>query len=103
MRHAAQLQAFWKGCGILLAALLLVIGVPPRQAAATNPNQPVPYIEAIGPIAVAPGGALFTLTVTGSNFTATSQVFFNSAPHSLSVSLSTRIQLSCIIALGRNL
>lgn len=49
---------------------------PPPAAAVVN--QPVPYIEAIGPVAVAPGGALFTLTVTGSNFTATSQVFFNS-------------------------
>jgi IPT/TIG domain len=78
-RHAPSVrQAFWKGCGILLAALFLVIGIPPQQAAATSPNQPVPYIEAIGPVAVAPGGALFTFTITGGNFTATSQVFFNS-------------------------
>ncbi len=77
MRQGERLHAFWKGCGILFAAILLGLGVAPPQAVAI-PNQPVPYIEAIGPVAVAPGGALFTLTVTGSNFTATSQVFFNS-------------------------
>lgn len=77
MRHAVQLQAFWKSFGILLAAILLTMGVASPRAAATV-NQPVPFIEAIGPVAVVPGGALFTLTVTGGNFTATSNVFFNS-------------------------
>ncbi|MEQ1354731.1 MAG: FG-GAP-like repeat-containing protein, partial [Candidatus Acidiferrum sp.] len=76
MRHTAPLQAFWKTLGILSAAILFTMGIVSPRAAATV-NQPVPFIEAIGPVAVAPGGALFTLTVTGGNFTATSQVFFN--------------------------
>ncbi len=77
MRQAAQLRTFWKSFGILFTAIALTMAAVPPPAAAL-PTQPVPYIEAIGPVAVAPGGALFTLTVTGSNFTATSQVFFNS-------------------------
>jgi hypothetical protein len=55
VRHTLQLQTFWKGCGLLLAALLVMIGVP-QQAAAVNLDQPVPFIEAIGPVAVVPGG-----------------------------------------------
>jgi FG-GAP-like repeat/Abnormal spindle-like microcephaly-assoc'd, ASPM-SPD-2-Hydin len=78
MRLAVPLQAFWKSFGISVAAILLTMGIAPPRAAAQITNQPVPFIEAIGPVAVTPGGALFTLTVTGSNFTATSQVFFNS-------------------------
>ena len=60
MRLAVPLQAFWKSFGISVAAILLTMGIAPPRAAAQVTNQPVPFIEAIGPVAVTPGGALFT-------------------------------------------
>ena len=44
------------------------------------PPSPVPFIQSISPVSVAPGGAAFTLTVSGANLIATSQIFWGATP-----------------------
>src|SRR5215813_2492016 len=65
-------------CPSVVALLLLVLGVLPAVAIAT-PN-PVPFLNPLQPAAVAPGGAAFTLTVTGTGFVAGSTVDWNGSP-----------------------
>jgi len=66
---------------------------------------PIPFInQPLSPDAVAPGGAGFTLTVTGTGFVATSEVHWNGSPRVTSVvsssKLTASIQASDIASLG---
>jgi FG-GAP-like repeat len=63
---------------ILVGALLMVMGVLAPNAMAGPAVLPVPFVHAISPVSVAPGGNSFTLTVTGANFVNASAVFWNS-------------------------
>jgi hypothetical protein len=67
---------------ILFVTILLAIGfaLPSRAAGGPGPiPAPVPHIDSITPVSAVPGGASFTLTVTGTGFTGTSAVFFGTS------------------------
>jgi len=62
----------------LLAALALII-TPPAVFAQSGAN-PVPFIAALQPVAVAPGSGDFTLTVLGANLVSgQSAIYWNGA------------------------
>lgn len=63
--------------GSLLAVVVVcVICAAAGPAMATTPN-PVPHLDPIVPSSAAPGGAAFTMTVTGTGFVSGSTVYWN--------------------------
>lgn len=64
---------------ILGGVLLMMMAVLAPNAMAGSVGLPVPFVQAISPVSVAPGGNSFTLTVTGANFVNASAVFWNSS------------------------
>jgi hypothetical protein len=58
--------------GVIVLVTLLLLGAWNVQASAS----PVPFIESISPLSLAPGGAALTLTVTGTGFVSGSVVNF---------------------------
>ncbi|HEV2379055.1 MAG TPA: choice-of-anchor D domain-containing protein [Terriglobia bacterium] len=62
---------------LLLAGLVVLGGWDLPVHASSNP---VPFIQGLSPVTVAPPGAQFTLTVSGSNFESTSVVQWNGSP-----------------------
>lgn len=67
-----------KVAGWLLLAGLVVLGGWDLPVHASS--NPVPFIQGLSPVTVAPPGAQFTLTVSGSNFESTSVVQWNGSP-----------------------
>src|SRR5580704_11924006 len=63
--------------GLLLLAGIFPVVLPSLANAASNP---VPYLNPLQPDATAPGGASFTLTVTGTGFVNGSAVEWNGSP-----------------------
>jgi hypothetical protein len=62
--------------GIYLGIFLLAALSLSASIAQARPAVPVPFIDAISPVSVAPGGADLTLTVNGDNFVNTSVVYW---------------------------
>ncbi len=56
---------------------------------------PVPFVEAISPVSMAPGGNSFALTVTGANFVPSSAVFWGSSQ--LATTFVTSAKLTAIV------
>lgn len=71
-----KLSLFRRFCPLLLAGIFPVV-LPSLANAASNP---VPYLNPLQPDATAPGGASFTLTVTGTGFVNGSAVEWNGSP-----------------------
>ncbi len=70
------------------------LGISASVARATPPN-PVPFIEALSPVSVAPGGADFVLTVNGDNFVAASVVSWGST--ALATTYVSPTQLTAVV------
>ena len=76
------LRSFWSATsGLSLFALAAVLLSPVVVYSQSNP---VPQIDMMSPSAIAPGGAPFTLTIQGANFTPGSVVNWNGVPHATS-------------------
>jgi len=78
------LGAFFSGCGGSGSGSS---GSPPPP-----PPNPVPTIISLNPNPVNAGGAAFTLTITGSNFVSSSNVYWNGSPRTATYSSSTQLQ-----------
>src|SRR5215467_1823127 len=75
----------------LLAVLVLsVVCLAVGATLATTPN-PVPHLDPIVPSAVAPGGAAFTMTVTGIGFVSGSTIYWNGGPRTTTFVSSTKL------------
>jgi len=77
-------------------ALGVTVSTPPPGGGTSSPvnlavNNPVPALSSIAPAAVATGGAAFTLTATGSSFTASSVVRLNGADRPTTFGSSTQL------------
>ncbi len=59
-------------------------------------NNPLPTLTSISPMTATPGGAAFTLTLTGSNFNASSAVFFNGNARATTFVSSTQLTASIL-------
>ena len=77
--------------GILVT---LFLGISASVARAT-PANPVPFIGALSPVSVAPGGADFVLTVNGDNFVAASVVNWGST--ALATTYVSSTQLTAVV------
>jgi hypothetical protein len=64
----------------LLIAMLFVVSALSWTTVDANgiPNNPAPYVVSLSPLAAAPGGAQFTLTLNGTHFIASSTAYWNS-------------------------
>jgi FG-GAP-like repeat/Abnormal spindle-like microcephaly-assoc'd, ASPM-SPD-2-Hydin len=67
MHPTAHPHAFRRGFGILFVVFLFGFAIPSRVLAGPGPAS-VPFVQAIAPASVAPGGGQFTLTVRGTGF-----------------------------------
>jgi len=75
MRLHARPHGSQKQIGIFgLTLLMMVVALAPNASAGAG-GTPVPFVQAISPVSVAPGGNSFTLTVTGANFVPASAAF----------------------------
>ena len=91
MRLHARLHGSQKQIGIFgLTLLMMVVALAPNASAGAG-GTPVPFVQAISPVSVAPGGNSFTLTVTGSNFVPASAVFWRSSQLATTYVSSTRL------------
>ena len=63
---------------ILGTVLCLSYGLSSFTVRAATPN-PIPFIDILSPVSAAPGGAGFTLTVHGTGFVGTSEIYWNGA------------------------
>ncbi|HXA00153.1 MAG TPA: FG-GAP-like repeat-containing protein [Candidatus Dormibacteraeota bacterium] len=82
-------------CSVVVFSLL-ILGVLPGVAMATS--NPVPFLNPLQPAAVAPGGAAFTLTVTGTGFVAGSTVDWNGSPRTTTFVNSSKLTASIYAA-----
>ena len=80
-----------KQTAILGLMLLMMIAVSAPTATAGAGGAPVPFVQAISPVSVAPGGNSFTLTVTGANFVPASAVFWDSSQLATTYMSSTKL------------
>jgi IPT/TIG domain len=91
MRLHARLHGSRKQIGIFgLTLLMMVVALAPNASAGAG-GTPVPFVQAISPVSVAPGGNSFTLTVTGANFVPASSVFWGSSQLATTYVSSTRL------------
>ncbi len=74
-----------------LALALVFLLVCPTVTDATVPSNPVPYLNPLQPDAATPGGAAFTLTVTGTGFVASSAVLWNGSPRATTFVSSSQL------------
>ncbi|MGH9745165.1 MAG: choice-of-anchor D domain-containing protein [Candidatus Acidiferrales bacterium] len=96
MRSIACLHAAWKKTGFVRMTILLAAAfLAPTGAAGGAGPAPVPFVQAISPVSVAPGGNSFTLTVTGANFVGTSAVFWGSTQ--LATTFVSSVKLTAIV------
>jgi hypothetical protein len=77
--------------GIVGIALLIVAAALAPNAIAGSGAAPVPFVQAISPVSVAPGGNSFTLTVTGANFVSASAVYWGSTQLATTFVSSTKL------------
>jgi FG-GAP-like repeat/Abnormal spindle-like microcephaly-assoc'd, ASPM-SPD-2-Hydin len=75
-------------------SLIVFLGMSAPVARATPPN-PVPFIGALSPVSVAPGGADFVLTVSGDNFVAASVVSWGNT--TLATTYVSATQLTAVV------
>jgi hypothetical protein len=78
MRLHFRLHGTPRQIGIFGIVLLMVSAALAPNAIAGGGAASVPFVQAISPVSVAPGGNSFTLTVTGANFVDSSAVFWGS-------------------------
>jgi hypothetical protein len=94
-RATAYPQAFCKGIVILFAAFLMAFGlVTPSKGGGCGPSA-IPFVQAITPVSVVPGGALFTLTVTGTGFSFNSTVYWGTTM--LATTYVSRVKLTAVV------
>jgi hypothetical protein len=75
---------------LLLCGVLTGCGGGGGGAAPSQPN-PAPVLTAISPLTVSPGSGAFTLTATGTNFSASSMVEWNGSPRTATFVSATRL------------
>ena len=91
MRLHARLHGSQKEIVILALVLLMMAAALAPSAIAGAGGAPVPFVQAISPVSVAPGGNSFTLTVTGANFVPASAVFWDSSQLATTYVSSTKL------------
>ena len=91
MRLHSRTHGTQKQTAILGLMLLMMIAVLAPTATAGAGGAPVPFVQAISPVSVAPGGNSFTLTVTGANFVPASAVFWDSSQLATTYMSSTKL------------
>ncbi|MGA8143591.1 MAG: FG-GAP-like repeat-containing protein [Candidatus Acidiferrales bacterium] len=96
MRLIGRQQASSKSVTMLVTILLAVALVVPEAAAGFPAPPPVPHVDAISPVSVAPGGNGFTLTVTGAGFVAASAVFWGTTQ--LATTFVSPVKLTAIVS-----
>lgn len=91
MRLHSRQHGTQKQTAILGLMLLMMIAALAPTAVAGAGGAPVPFVQAISPVSVAPGGNSFTLTVTGANFVPASAVFWDSSQLATTYMSSTKL------------
>lgn len=81
---------------LLFCVFLSVIW--PNLANATITNNPVPYLNPLQPDSAAPGGAAFSLAVTGANFVSGSVVNWNGNPRTTTFVSSSKLTAAITVA-----
>jgi hypothetical protein len=81
--------------GIYLGILLLAALSLSASVAHATPQPPVPFINAISPVSVAPGGLDLTLTVNGDNFVNASVVYWDTT--ALTTTYVSATQLTAVV------
>ncbi|MFZ0785365.1 MAG: FG-GAP-like repeat-containing protein, partial [Candidatus Acidiferrales bacterium] len=81
--------------GIYLGIFLLAALSLSASIAQARPAVPVPFIDAISPVSVAPGGADLTLTVNGVNFANASVVYWGTT--ALTTTYVSGTQLTAVV------
>jgi len=79
MRLHARLHGNGRQIAIAGLMLLMMAAALAPSAIAGAGGVPVPFVQAISPVSVAPGGNSFTLTVTGANFIPASTVLWGTS------------------------
>ena len=91
MRLHSRPHETQKQTAIIWLMLLMMIAVSAPTATAGAGGAPDPFVQAISPVSVAPGGNSFTLTVTGANFVPASAVFWDSSQLATTYMSSTKL------------
>jgi len=91
MRLHARLHGNGRKIAIAGLMLLMMAAALAPSAIAGAGGVPVPFVQAISPVSVAPGGNSFTLTVTGANFIPASTVLWGPSQLATTYVSSTKL------------